>query len=54
MSGVVGFLLLAVTVWWGWQRVMTLFESENEADWGKLWLNRLDGFNRIFCRRFHR
>lgn len=24
------------------------------ADWGRGWLNCLDGLNRIFCRRFHR
>lgn len=24
------------------------------ADWGRGWLNTLDGLNRIFCRRFHR
>lgn len=25
-----------------------------EADWGHLWLQPLDGLNRLFCRRFHR
>jgi 1-acyl-sn-glycerol-3-phosphate acyltransferase len=29
-------------------------EAANAADWGNRWLNRLDGLNRIFCRRFHR
>ena len=29
-------------------------EAANRADWGRRWLNRLDGLNRIFCRRFHR
>jgi 1-acyl-sn-glycerol-3-phosphate acyltransferase len=24
------------------------------TDWGRGWLNTLDGLNRIFCRRFHR
>jgi len=24
------------------------------ADWGRGWLNTLDGLNRIFCQRFHR
>lgn len=23
-------------------------------DWGSVWLNRLDGLNRIFCRSFHK
>jgi len=25
-----------------------------KADWGTPWLNRLDGINRVFCRRYHR
>ncbi len=25
-----------------------------EADWGRAWLNRLDGLNRLFCRVYHR
>lgn len=29
-------------------------ERANVADWGNRWLNRLDGLNRIFCRRYHR
>jgi len=26
----------------------------NRADWGGVWINRLDGLNRLFCHRFHR
>jgi 1-acyl-sn-glycerol-3-phosphate acyltransferase len=33
---------------------MILGESANEVDWGGLWLNRIDGLNRILCRRLHR
>lgn len=33
---------------------IVICESANQADWGSRWLNRLDGLNRIFCRRFHR
>lgn len=29
-------------------------EAANEVDWGGRWLNRLDGLNRLFCRRYHR
>ncbi|MDH5435350.1 MAG: 1-acyl-sn-glycerol-3-phosphate acyltransferase [Gammaproteobacteria bacterium] len=29
-------------------------ESANEADWGGKWLNRLDGFNRLLCYKYHR
>jgi 1-acyl-sn-glycerol-3-phosphate acyltransferase len=28
--------------------------AASRADWGRPWLNTLDGANRIFCRRFHR
>lgn len=35
-------------------RLIVVCERANEADWGGPWLNRLDGLNRIFCRRFHR
>lgn len=34
--------------------LMKLGESANEVDWGHPWLNRIDGLNRILCRRFHR
>jgi 1-acyl-sn-glycerol-3-phosphate acyltransferase len=33
--------------------LMMLGESANEVDWGRLWLNRIDGLNRILCHRFH-
>lgn len=44
--------LLAVAVWL-WRRFMQVCEAANEVDWGGRWLNRLDGLNRLFCRRFH-
>lgn len=57
MSGI-GFALAvaAPLAAFGWlsHRVIAICERENEADWGGRWLNRLDGLNRIFCRRFHR
>ena len=37
-----------------WRRFMRICEAANGADWGRRWLNRLDGLNRILCRRFHR
>lgn len=37
-----------------WGRLMRALERRNVADWGRPWLNRLDGLNRILCRRFHR
>lgn len=29
-------------------------QAAARADWGRDWLNVVDGFNRIFCARFHR
>lgn len=29
-------------------------ERYTQADWGRPWMNRLDGLNRLFCRRVHR
>lgn len=39
--------------WLGWRRLINIVERANVADWGNKWLNRLDGLNRIFCRRYH-
>src|SRR5256885_14840346 len=48
-----GLLLLIVLVGWLLRRALAICEAANEADWGGRWLNRLDGLNRIFCRRVH-
>ena len=45
--------LLAVAGWAG-RRALRHCEAVHAADWGNVWLNRLDGLNRILCRRFHR
>jgi 1-acyl-sn-glycerol-3-phosphate acyltransferase len=37
-----------------WRRALRVCEKASKADWGSRWLNRLDGLNRLFCRRFHR
>ncbi|MDH5786342.1 MAG: 1-acyl-sn-glycerol-3-phosphate acyltransferase [Chromatiales bacterium] len=42
-------ILLSLT-WW----LLRLFERAAEADWGSRWVNRIDGFGRIFCYRYHR
>lgn len=34
--------------------LLWLGQSASEVDWGHPWLNRIDGLNRILCRRFHR
>ncbi len=47
--------LIAVLVGvFAWRSVVYRLERANGADWGNKWLNRLDGLNRIFCRRYHR
>lgn len=37
-----------------WRRLMRRLEKAHVADWGGKWLNRVDGLNRLWCRRFHR
>lgn len=51
---VVSVVIVLLTGWLGWRRLIAVCERENRADWGSKWLNRLDGLNRIFCRKFHR
>lgn len=50
-----GVLILAglALAWYGWRRLARACDAAREADWGHPWLNRLDGLNRLFCRRFH-
>jgi len=44
---------IAVT-WFFWRWLIRQAEAAQVADWGGKWLNRLDGLNRLFCRKFHR
>jgi 1-acyl-sn-glycerol-3-phosphate acyltransferase len=54
MNGIwLGALVLIVFALWAIRRCILICEAANEADWGSRWVNRLDGLNRIFCRRFH-
>lgn len=46
------FLLTGLGLLWRW--VWRQCEAAHQADWGGVWLNRLDGLNRLFCRRYHR
>ncbi len=39
---------------WLAARGLRACRTATRADWGRPWLNTLDGLNRIFCRRFHR
>lgn len=53
IDAVIGAVALVAFVGAG-RFTISICESANQADWGGRWLNRLDGLNRIFCRRFHR
>ena len=44
-------LLLAGAGWWALLRAC---RRANRVDWGRGWMNLLDGFNRLFCYRYHR
>ena len=54
LTPVIIIVLITVMLSWSWRRMLRAGEAANVADWGAPWLNRLDGLNRIFCRRFHR
>lgn len=57
MNGDVWLTLAATVVAgavWSVRRALMRLRAAARADWGHAWLNRLDGLNRIFCRRFHR
>lgn len=43
-------LLLALGMWKLWQ----ITGKACGADWGRPWMNHLDGLNRLFCRHYHR
>jgi len=47
-------LAILIAVVWAWMRGRRACRAAARADWGRGWLNTLDGLNRIFCRRFHR
>jgi 1-acyl-sn-glycerol-3-phosphate acyltransferase len=46
-------LAAAILLGYLWRLLMRACDAAQVADWGRPWLNRLDGLNRIFCRRFH-
>ena len=45
--------LVLATARWAWRWIIGRCERAQVADWGRPWLNRLDGLNRIFCGGFH-
>jgi 1-acyl-sn-glycerol-3-phosphate acyltransferase len=47
-------VIFTAMLWWLWRRIWRACEAANLTDWGSVWLNRLDGLNRLFCTRYHR
>jgi len=54
ISCVIALIAVVILMAYLWRRLLHACEDANGADWGRRWLNRLDGLNRILCRRFHR
>jgi 1-acyl-sn-glycerol-3-phosphate acyltransferase len=46
-------VLLAAAAFLLW-RLWRAMGVANEVDWGRGWMNRLDGLNRLLCWRYHR
>lgn len=51
-----GWLLLGLTVliYYLLRSLWRAAGAANEVDWGRPWMNRLDGLNRLLCWRYHR
>ncbi len=52
--GVIALLLVCVVITSGWLLLLRAADRARGAEWGHLWVNRIDGLNRIYCRRYHR
>jgi 1-acyl-sn-glycerol-3-phosphate acyltransferase len=46
--------LIALAMVWSARSLVLACRRANRTDWGSGWVNLLDGFNRIFCYRYHR
>lgn len=51
---IVGAVSVVLLVRAGWRWFLRKLIKHQRADWGKPWLNYLDGLNRLLCLRFHR
>lgn len=47
-------LTIVLLLLWQLRRLLHACDSANRVDWGKGWMNRIDGLNRLFCYRYHR
>ena len=54
MNLTITLILLACILWFLLHKFRLAVDAANEADWGGKWLNRLDGFNRLLCYKYHR
>lgn len=52
-TGWIALALLVAAVFLLW-RLWRAAGAANEVDWGRLWVNRIDGLNRLLCWRYHR
>lgn len=50
----IAWSLVAVVLVAGWVYLLRLLDRAHGADWGHRWVNRIDGLNRLYCRRYHR
>ncbi len=54
-ENLIPILLLITLVFGAWQlhRFILACRQANRVDWGRGWMNLLDGLNRLFCYRYH-
>ena len=50
LTGLIAVALPALLLYLLWRAA----GAANEVDWGRPWMNRLDGLNRLLCWRYHR
>ncbi len=47
-------IIAVLIILWQLHRFIDACRRANRVDWGRGWINLLDGFNRLFCYRYHR
>lgn len=50
----IGLMFGVLLLGWLGHRALRALDRAHIADWGGRWVNRIDGFNRLFCHRYHR
>ena len=54
MNELVLWIIILLLLATGWHYFIWICKKNSRVDWGRNWLNILDGLNRIFCRKYHR